>query len=155
MDVITLNSLWGLFYTSIHMQAYELLYLRGDTHAARNIHAEHHHSVFHVLVVVIVPRQQVEVIAASARALAGAPSPAAAGGHTLLTTTELACPHLEKGGRSCWVLFKDHQERMGEKNRWENFTTHIYVHGTETRQGGAAFLTNHGPLHVLLACSCW
>lgn len=112
------------------MQACVLLYLCGDTHAARNIRTEHHHSVFHILVVVIVPRQQVEVIAASARALAAAPSPAP--GHTLLTTTELTCPHLEKDERSCWVLFKDHRERMGEKKRWENFTTHIYVHGTQT-----------------------
>lgn len=71
-------------------------YLCGDAHAARNVHAENHHRVFHVLVVVIGLGQQVEVVAAHAPTLAGERSHAAAG-HGLPTATEFTCPQLEEG----------------------------------------------------------
>lgn len=74
-----------------------LLYLCGDTHAARNVHTENHHSVFHVLVVVIVLGLQVEVIAHAGRV--NSVCSCAALGHPLFTATEFTFPYLGGGGR--------------------------------------------------------
>lgn len=76
------------------MQVRTLLYLRGDTHAARNVHTENHHSVFHILVVIIILSLQVEVIAHACTV--NSVCSCAAGGHPLFTITEFTCPYLEK-----------------------------------------------------------
>lgn len=98
--------------TLIHLSHTDLSrYLCGDAHAARNVHAENHHRVFHVLIVVIGLGQQVEVIAMRARTLASERSRAAAG-HTLPTATEFTCPQLEEGEigqiiKNGWVGFRE------------------------------------------------
>lgn len=87
------------------MQVCALLYLRGDTHAARNVHTENHHSVFHILVVVIILSLQVEVIAHACTV--DSVCSCAAVGHPLFTITEFTFPYLGKKKRkSCWLLFK-------------------------------------------------
>lgn len=137
------------------MQACTLSYLCGDTHAARNVHTEHHHSILHILVVIVVLCQQVEVIAAQACVSTGARSPVA-GGQTLLTTTELACPHLEKEAAGFIPLWNNTSEtKKGSFLKKKKYMpTHISAHKNQTRQGGTTFLTNHWALHVLQAGSC-
>lgn len=101
--MFNLNYILGLFYTDVRMQARALLYLCGDTHAARNVHAENHHSVFYILVVVIVLILHVEAIANAC--IVNSVCTCAAVGHPLFTIAEFTCPYLEKKEKSCWLLF--------------------------------------------------
>lgn len=78
------------------------MYLCGDTHAARNVHTENHHSVFYILVVVIVLGLQVEVIAHAY--IVNSVCACAAVGHPLFTIAEFTCPYLEKKGEKLLVV---------------------------------------------------
>lgn len=70
-------------------------HLCGDTHAARNVHTEHHHCVFHILVVIIALVRQIEVITACACTLTNTHSSRTVV-HSVLTTAEFTHPYLKK-----------------------------------------------------------
>lgn len=70
-------------------------HLCSDTHAAWNVHTEHHQCVLHVLVVIIALMWKVNVITVHAGTSTDAHSGHAVT-HAVLTGAELAHPHLTK-----------------------------------------------------------
>lgn len=113
------------------MQVRALLYLRGDTHAARNVHTENHHGVLHILVVVIVLSLQVEVIAHAC--MVNSVCACAAVGHLLFTITEFTFPCLlQKEEKSCGLLFKyDTTFQDEEKNKTRFVEKPQHLQGNE------------------------